>query len=297
MLQVGEHVAMDIKRPKKAGRIALQSFCQNFCDPQEDNTLTDDVDEGASGNCEGKKKDLKATGFKRCPKDAFGVVDRGCAARDDACKQFCKVRGNGFPTDSCSRKAGQHDHLCDLASGFQNMELVLRRHCTKECDANNMVKGNGGQAGGLCRKVCIENPDVQGKYMLSDGAEEMVCKKSIYKAFECQEEQCPTRTRRLDNCIETNVNAKGRVKGDCRPGGADWEALVQCVSHKCRDVNHNHQFIWDLRQEQINNCADAVHNDGAVFSHCLAERVRDFFVGEDAADLPEPVSEELFEAV
>merc|ERR1711963_1256224 len=97
------------------------------------------------------------------------------------------------------------------------MELVLRRHCTKGCTASLMTKG-GGAAGGLCRKVCEENPAVPGKYQLVIGSEERICKPSIYKALACQEEHCGRFVRKLDKCFENNVNAKGRIKNECRPG-------------------------------------------------------------------------------
>jgi len=282
----------------RAGRVALHSFCQNFCEVQEDNTLTTDVDESATGNCEAKGKDLKNTGFKRCPKDpATGLTAQGCAARDDICQQFCRNRGTGpqgtWPADTCSRKAGQHDHLCDLDSGFQNMEIVLRRHCTKECD-ETLMAGGGGYKGKLCRETCEPNPDVAGKMQLIDGAEEAVCKKEIYEAWECQETNCNTRSNKFDECVENNINGKGRVKNECRAGGAVWDNFVQCTTHKCQKKKvglQNHQFIWDLRQQQLDECADAT---GTVpFSSCLAEKIRDFFVG---ADTP-AVSADVFEAI
>lgn len=311
MLQIGEHIKGKDQlgvRPRAKGRIALHSFCQNFCKVNEDHCLTFNRRGNVVNVCERKKRfcvekdaERMAPGFGySCERDEDY---QSCNIRNDMCAFACRERnahGNGFGAgeDTCSRRAGLNNHLCDQF-GQDNMDMVLRRHCGKTCkkrlcsDTRNENNCKTDREEELCVEVC-DGPDEEGRYDLRSGAALEACAGVTWNAWRCQTRECGDLVRELEGDTGGRCrNKQDRYHNRCRrfsnngEGGDVWNEFEQCVHTECATSNgpHGNDLTLTIRHHFQEDCEVEDDDPNELLRvECLRNKTRDVLVGNADID-------------
>lgn len=286
MLQVQEHQSVAIgshtQNPKRRGRIALQAYCQEFCGNTDFSTAIDGSLDTTS--CQNLKGGLTST-----PKTG----GHGQNNRDTTCENYCRHRPHwrGHVPGTCSRKAGQHNNLCDVSANLGPMRTVLRKYCLRTC-GNSGLTTNQQE---LCDLACFDDPTT-GWELMPNAVEDSICGQPAINAWDCQDTHCTTEFATLQDVIWNSRNQKNRVwKSVVNPGGefdtfkAACDASLAALpsgtwldgsekKHKCRRMNN--PAVYDLRLLHLQECSMSSASP-AELEACQVMKRDEYFDNDD----------------